>query len=48
MEIISYIATDGFTHYLFVPAYWMPFLLWLLMVIATSSLIYLVLKKILW
>lgn len=48
MEIISYIATDWFTHYLFVPPYWMPFLLWLFMVIATGSLIFLILKKIIW
>lgn len=48
MEIISYIATDGFTHYLLVPSNNMPFLLWLFMVSAVISLIYLVMKKIIW
>lgn len=48
MEIVQYIATDGMTHYLFVPAYGMPFLLWLFMVSAVISLIYLVIKKIIW
>lgn len=48
MEITAFIWTDGFTHYLFVPAYWMPFLLWLFMVAGVISLIYLVLKKLIW
>lgn len=48
MEIIQYIATDWFTHYLFVPAYWMPLLLRIFMVSAWISLIYLVMKKIIW
>ena len=48
MEIIQYIATDWFTHYLIVPAWWMPFLLWLFMVSAVISLIYLIMKKIIW
>jgi hypothetical protein len=48
MEIIQYQATDWFTHYLFVPAYWIPLLLRILMVAGAISLIYLVFKKILW
>lgn len=48
MEIIQYIATDWFTHYILTPAYNMPFLLWLFMVIAGGELIYIILKKIAW
>lgn len=48
MEIISYIATDWFTHYLFVPAWNIPFLLWLFMVIWWACLINAVIKKFIW
>lgn len=48
MEIIEYIATDWFTHYLFVPTNGMPFLLWLFMVSAVIIAIYLIFKKIIW
>lgn len=48
MTIIDYVdLTNGFTHHILVPDYNMPFLLWLLMVIACGSFIFLILKKIL-
>jgi len=48
MTIIDYLDTaNGYTHHILVPDYNMPFLLWLFMVIAWWSLIFLLLKKIL-
>lgn len=48
MKVIDYIDTaNWYTHHILVPDYNMPFLLWLLMVIACWSLIFLILKKIL-
>lgn len=48
MKVIDYIDTaNGYVHHILVPDYNMPFLFWLLMVIAFGSLIFLILKKIL-
>lgn len=48
MTIIDYIdANNWFVHHILVPDYNMPFLLWLLMVIACGTLIFLILKKLL-
>lgn len=48
MTIIDYLDTaNWYVHHILVPDYNMPFLLWLFMVIAWWSLIFLILKKIL-
>lgn len=48
MTIIDYLDTaNWYVHHILVPDYWMPFLLWLFMVIAWWSLIFLILKKLL-
>lgn len=47
MTVIDYLDTaNWYVHHILVPDYNMPFLLWLFMVIAWGSLIFLILKKI--
>ena len=49
MTIIDYIDTaNWFVHHILVPDYNMPLLLWLYMVIAWWSLIFILLNRILW
>lgn len=49
MEIISYISTsDWYVHYVLNNALWIPFEFWIILVWGVISLIYLVLKKLVW
>lgn len=48
MEIIDYVWSDGFTHHMFVNNLWIPFLFYVLLLCGAVSLIYLILKKIIW
>lgn len=49
MEIISYISvSDWYTHYILNNSLWVPFEFWLILVWSAISLIYLVLKKLIW
>lgn len=48
MEIISYIGSDGFTHYILNNALWVPFELRVLLIGSAISFVYLVLKKLIW
>lgn len=48
MEIIDYVWNDWFVHHIIVNSMWLPFLLYVLLLCGAVSLIYLILKKIIW
>lgn len=48
MEIIDYIGSDWFVHHIVSNSMGIPFFLWILVISGSISLIYLILKKIIW
>lgn len=48
MEIIDYVWSDWFVHHIIVNSMGLPFLLYILLLCGAVSLIYLILKKIIW
>ena len=48
MEILQYIGSDWFTHYIFNNSLGIPFTFYVILIGASISIIHLLLKKILW
>lgn len=48
MEIVDYIGADWYVHHIVSNAMWLPFFFRILLICWSVSIVYLILKKIIW